>query len=61
MVARLSSKDLLVQSLYELMREQPYEQITVRAIAANCGLLQSPVKQRASPERTARLSGTNGV
>lgn len=23
--------------------------------------LQSPVKQRASPERTARLSGTNGV
>ena len=24
-------------------------------------LLQSPVKQRASPERTARLSGTNGV
>ena len=40
MVARLSSKDLLVQSLYELMREQPYEQITVRAIAANCGLSQ---------------------
>lgn len=24
-------------------------------------LMQSPVKQRASPERTARLSGTNGV
>lgn len=24
-------------------------------------ILQSPVKQRASPERTARLSGTNGV
>lgn len=23
--------------------------------------MQSPVKQRASPERTARLSGTNGV
>ena len=40
MVARPTSKDLLVQSLYELMREQPYEQITVRAIAANCGLSQ---------------------
>lgn len=40
MVAHPTSKELLVQSLYELMREQPYEQITVRAIAANCGLSQ---------------------
>lgn len=40
MTTRSTSKDLLVQSLYDLIREQPYEQITVRAIAAHCGLSQ---------------------
>lgn len=40
MVAKPSTKELLVQSLHDLMREQPFEQITVRAIAANCGLSQ---------------------
>lgn len=40
MVAHTTSKELLVQSLYDLMREQPFEQITVRAISANCGLSQ---------------------
>ena len=40
---------------------------SVRAIEGNAIMvvdsrdMQSPVKQRASPERTARLSGTNGV
>ena len=35
--------------------------IEEHAINAPYSIVQSPVKQRASPERTARLSGTNGV
>jgi len=40
MATQPDSKVLLLQSLYDLMREQPYEQITVRAIATHCGLSQ---------------------
>ena len=45
MVAHPTSKELLVQSLYDLMREHPFEQITVRAIAANCGLAGNKTKE----------------
>ena len=48
-----------VKEAYKTMRTNvTREQLAVffRAFA-----VQSPVKQRASPERTARLSGTNGV
>lgn len=38
MVRRLTTKELLAESLLELVKEEPLEKITIGAIASNCGL-----------------------
>ena len=40
MIQRLSTKELILSSLYDLLREKPYEKITVTAIVKNCGISQ---------------------
>lgn len=40
MIERKSTKELILSSLYDLLRERPYEKITVSAIARNCGISQ---------------------
>lgn len=40
MIERKSTKELILSSLYDLLRERPYEKITVTAIVRNCGISQ---------------------
>ena len=40
MIERKSTKELIISSLYDLLREKPYEKITVSAIVRNCGISQ---------------------
>ena len=40
MIERKSTKDLILSSLYDLLRDKPYEKITVSAIVRNCGISQ---------------------
>ena len=40
MIKRKSTKELILSSLYDLLREKPYEKITVSAIVRNCGISQ---------------------
>ena len=40
MVERPGTKELFQRSLYDLLRETPYEKITVTALARNCGVSQ---------------------
>ena len=40
MIERKSTKELLQSSLYDLLRETPYEKITVTELAKNCGVSQ---------------------
>ena len=39
-IERKSTKELILSSLYDLLRERPYEKITVSAIVRNCGISQ---------------------
>ena len=40
MIERKSTRELFQSSLYDLLRETPYEKITVTALARNCGVSQ---------------------
>ena len=40
MVERKSTRELILSSLHDLLREKPYEKITVSAIVRNCGISQ---------------------
>lgn len=40
MIRRKSTRELILSSLYDLLREKPYEKITVTAIVKNCGISQ---------------------
>lgn len=40
MIERKSTKALILSSLYDLLRENPYEKVTVSAIVKNCGISQ---------------------
>ncbi len=40
MIERKSTKELILESLYDLLREMPYEKVTVSAIVKNCGISQ---------------------
>lgn len=40
MIERKTTKDLILSSLYDLLREKPYEKVTVSAIVKNCGISQ---------------------
>ena len=40
MIERKSTKELILSSLYDLLRENPYEKVTVSAIVKNCGISQ---------------------
>ena len=40
LIERKSTKELILSSLYDLLRDKPYEKITVSAIVKNCGISQ---------------------
>ena len=40
MIERKSTKELILSSLYDLLRDKAYEKITVSAIVRNCGISQ---------------------
>ena len=40
MIERKSTKELILSSLYDLLKERPYEKVTVSAIVKNCGISQ---------------------
>lgn len=40
MIERKTTKELILSSLYDLLREKPYEKVTVSAIVKNCGISQ---------------------
>lgn len=40
MIERKTTRELILSSLYDLLRETPYEKITVSAIVKNCGISQ---------------------
>lgn len=39
-VERKTTKELILSSLYDLLKERPYEKVTVSAIVKNCGISQ---------------------
>ena len=40
MIERKTTKELILSSLYDLLRERPYDKVTVSAIVKNCGISQ---------------------
>ena len=56
MVERKSTRELFESSLYDLLRETPFEKITVTDLARNCG-----VSQRAFYPKSRKIVPRNPI